>query len=322
LKLRSFICAAAVALLVWAAPADAEVQRPDEVAYITLRPGGGYELVVALYPRRNVAVVYAERGEPELKEARWSGAAYAVHPAPGAFEDGIDLDIGKVAKVQGHFIPDGPADAGHHSRFCDGRAPVSESGHFQGRIVFRGEGGYLRVRARRAEEHVSRSFRLRCKHGHAEKFKNLFPGLFGYLGSPAGTFSNRDGTILFVHTRDDRRITEFAALHHLSEQSSTFKAATLEWLPGEVAAMRWAELWRVAVQTFTTSLPQLHPATATVRPLAPFDGEATYSRATHGFEGDLSVDFPGLELPLAAPTSDAGICVFTRRMLDRVCDFG
>jgi hypothetical protein len=315
--------AAAVVLLVWATPAGAEVQRPEERAYIVVHGGRGYDLVVGLYPKRNVALLYAEKGEPEVKGARWSGAAYAIHPAPKAFEGGVKVSFGKLAKIRGRFVAEGPARISHRNRFCEGRNPVAESGHFQGRIVFKGEDGYSTVRAHRAFEYVSRSFRLRCKHGHAAKFQNRVPGLFGYLGSPAGTFSNRDGTFLSARVRDDQnhRVTEFFAFHHLFEQSSTFKAATLEWLPGEIAAMRWAEVWRVAVETFTLTPPERNPATAIVRPPAPFEGEAAYSRASHRLEGDLSVSFPGLKLPLASPTSDAGTCALTRRMVERVCDF-
>jgi hypothetical protein len=308
-------------LLACVAPASAEVQRPDETAYINLRTGQGYELVVGLHPKRDVAVLHVAKGEPEEKGERWTGVAYAIHPPPAAFKRGIDLHFGRLATIRGRFVPDGPAETGRHNRFCQGRAPVSESGQFRGRIAFRAEAGYLKVNAERAEEHITRSFKLRCKHGHAAKFQNRIPGLFGYIESGAGAFSNRDGTILAVRTRDDRRITEFFALHHLFEQSSTFKAATLEWLPGEIAAVRWAEVFRVAVETFIVTPPERRPATAAVRPPAPFEGEATYSRASHHLEGDLSVSFPGLKLPLASPTSEAGICALTRRMLERVCDF-
>jgi hypothetical protein len=322
LKLRLCIVVAA-AFLCWAAPATAEVQRPEETAYIHVHTRHGYELVFGLYPRRGVVTVYAERGEPEVKGGKWSGAAYAVHSPPGAFAHGVDFSVGDIAKVRGHFVSVGTPRVGRRNRFCSGPAPVTESGVFRGRILFKGEGDYLRVRVHRAPEYVSRSFKLHCKHGHAGKFQNLVPGLFGYLGNPAGTFSNRDGTFPTARTRDDpdHRVTEFFAFHHLFEQSSTFKAATLEWLPGEVAAVRWAEVWRVAVKTFTLAPPERHPASATVRPPAPFKGEAIYSRASHHLEGDLSVSFPGLTLPLASPSSDAGTCALTRQMLERVCDF-
>lgn len=310
-----------MALLAGAAPASAEIQRPDETVYINLRTGQGYEVVAVLYPRRDVAVLHVEKGEPEVEGSRWTGAAYAVHPPLGAFKRGIDLRIGGLARIKGRFVPDGPPEVGRHNRYCEGHGPVYESGQFRGRIVFRGEAGYLRVNSSRAEEHIMRSFKLRCEQGRAAKFQNRIPGLFGYIESPAGTFSNRDGTILAAGTRSEHRVTQFFALHHLFEQSSTFKAATLEWLPGEIAATRWAEVWRVAVETFTLTPPEEHPASAAVRPPAPFSGEATYSRASHHLEGDLSVSFPGLKLPLASPTSKAGTCAFTRRMLERVCDF-
>ena len=228
--------------------------------------------------------------------------------------------FGDVAKIQGGFVPSGSAKSGRRSRFCRGRNPVFEQGHFVGRIAFHGEGGYLSFRVDRAQESVARSFKLRCEHGHADHFRNDLPGLFGYIQSPVGTFSDTDGTILDSRIREKHRVIEFDALRHLHEQSATFKAGALEWLPGEVAASRWVEVARVGVETFMTAQPTTHPESARVDPPFPFSGEATYSRPTHSLEGDLTVSVPGLDLPLAGATSKAGLCVFTRNMLNRVCD--
>jgi hypothetical protein len=75
----------------------------------------------------------------------------------------------------------------------------------------------------------------------------------------------------------------------------------------------------VAVDTFTTGEPKLHPASAVLDPPFPFAGTATYSRRGHSLRGDLSVAFPGLKLRLAGKQAEAGLCVFTRQMRERVC---
>lgn len=309
-----------VVLLAIAAPAAhaAEVQRPEERAYVVLDGPRGWEVNFALYPRRNVAAVIAEKGHPWMKRSRWLGAAYAVHPQAGAFEGGVNVSFGKLGGLVGRFVASEPPKKGRRSRFCKGRRPVSESGHFIGRITFRGDGGYLGVRARHAREFVSRSFRLRCRHGHAQHFKNYIPGLFGYIAPGAGFF-NDDGTFLESRLNSRHRYRDFIALHHLFERTSTFKASVLEWLPEEVATTRWVEVSRVAVDTFTTSEPKLHPASATIDPPFPFSGTGTYSRRGHGLRGDLSVAFPGLRLRLAGKEAKAVLCVFTRQMQERVC---
>lgn len=321
MKLCLLLCVVlALAVPALADAARFEVQHPEERIYVVLPPEAGWSIVAVLYPKRNVAVIYAEKGEPEGRGGRWMGTGYAIHPSSRFSRRHVNVDFGALGRIKGRITSPGPTGGGRHSPFCKGPQPVAESGEFKGSMVFAGDGGYVEAEGREVPAFVERSFALRCKKGHADKFKNFIPGLFGYIAPPTRTFSNGDGTRLSSSMAGAGRVTEFVALHHLFEHSSTFEAAALEWLPGDVAATRWVEASRVAWSNFTIGQPDLHPQTATVDPPPPFSGEATYSRDTRTLTGDLTASFPGLELPLAGDQSEASICVFTRRMLNRVCD--
>lgn len=79
-----------VVLLALAAPVAhaAEIQPPEETAYVVLDGPRGWKVTFALYPRRNVAAVTVENGRPWGRKSRWLGAAYAFHPQLGAFDRG------------------------------------------------------------------------------------------------------------------------------------------------------------------------------------------------------------------------------------------
>lgn len=312
----------AIASLAFLAPPavaeGTEVQRPGEQIFLALHQQG-FGVVAVLYPERGVALFLTEKGKPYTGSGRWQGVAYAVHAPPRAFRDGLDVKFGGLGTISGHFIPSGQPQVGHHDPACRGRDPVSETGHLKGRIVFDGAGGYLSVRGARAAEYVQRSFKLRCKEGHAGNPHNFSPGLFGYIEPPTRTFSSRDGTWLTSSIATPTQIAEFVAIHPLFESTTTFKATVLEWLPHDVATTRWVEVEGAPVSSFATGEPELHPASAMVNPPFPFSGEASYSRSAHALDGDLSVSFLGLDQPLAGNGSQAGLCVFTRRMRKRVC---
>jgi hypothetical protein len=266
-------------LMTFPAAADrTEVQRPGEQIFIALHEQG-FGVVAVLYPKRRVALLLTEKGQPDPRSGSWQGVAYAVHTPPRAFRDGLDVEFGDLGTISGHFIPSGPPRAGHHDPACRGRDPVSESGHLKGRIVFDGSGGYLTVRAARAAEYVQRSFKLRCKKGNAGNPHNFSPGLFGYIEPPTRFFTSRDGTWLRSSIATPTQIIEFVGIHPLFQASTTFKAAVLEWLPHHVATTRWVEVNGAAVSSFTTGEPELHPVSAMLTPPFPFSGEATYSEA-------------------------------------------
>jgi hypothetical protein len=74
--------------------------------------------------------------------------------------------------------------------------------------------------------------------------------------------------------------------------------------------------------TLLTSLPGVHPATATLAPPAPFFGEATYQeQAPRAWTGNLGISFPGLKVPLTGPGFHARLCVLNPLKTRDGCDF-
>jgi hypothetical protein len=314
------VAVAAVALLTIGsstAMAASEVQPPDELLALKVPAKHGFRVEMAIYPDRGVAVLWTQRGDPESRRRRWLGVAYAVATPRRSSPTGVDVRFGHLGRLRGHFVPGEPARRGRRSPGCRGPRPVSEEGRFVGRFRFRGAGGYLAVNAAHAGAYRDRSFRLRCAHGHAEHFGGS-AHLFEYIQSPTREFAGSDGTFLEATTSTRHRVTEFMAVRHLFVGGTSFRAGTLEWLPGGVATMRWVEA-PGANSLFRTDPPTLHPAAAMVEPPAPFSGHAEYSRSAHSLRGPLSVKFLGLRLRIAGRSARAGVCVLTRSMRRRVC---
>jgi hypothetical protein len=73
--------------------------------------------------------------------------------------------------------------------------------------------------------------------------------------------------------------------------------------------------------TLLTSLPGMHPATATLAPPAPFHGKAAYSEETGAWTGTLGVDLAGLRLPLSGPDYRVHLCVVNPLKDKDGCEF-
>lgn len=311
-----------LALLTAGAPMAqaAEVQRPEERMNLELRGKAGFVVYFQLEPQRRVAIVSSQKGGTriETRRNRWLGVAYAGHASADDLSGQVHLRLGDVAALQGHFVAEGPPRRGHRNHFCRGRAPLFDSGHFVGHIVFRGDGGYLRLDARRVTAYRSRSFRLRCSHGHAHYEHHFFPGLFGYVEPPL-SFSSQNSTFLLAHVKTRQRVLYFQAFHYLREPSTTFRAAALEWLPEEVATTRWVEASRVSENLFQVDEAERHPRMATVAPPRPFRGQATYRREAQRLRGDLSTSFLGETVRITGHGAEAELCRATPQEPDWLC---
>jgi len=238
-----------------------------------------------------------------------SSTSYVERVPRHAFSDTIHVDFGWLGQIDGRFVADGPPHVGHLSRFCRGRRPTTQNGYLAGKFVFRGDGGYLDASTHRAQIAVlRRTFRLRCKKGHAAQFRNRRPGLFGYVQASTDSVSNSDGTYLHTILRAENLVTELMALDHFGTDSVGFKAVAREWLPDDVATTRSIEVERAAEAAFVLGEPEQRPETATVHPPLPFSGNGEYTRSLRSFDGDLAVSFLGKELPLAGASSEAKIC--------------
>jgi hypothetical protein len=318
--LRLFLPLLAALLALAPVSEAAEIQDPEEVLALEVHAKGGFTVYAQLYPRRHVALIEAQRGvmEAERPQGKWRGAAYAVYATPAGLRDRVNVQIGHVGTIVGRFVREGASRRGHQNPSCRGRRPIFESGRFVGQIAFKGDGGYLRVSRGHALAYRQRSFRLRCKPGHTDHHPGNLSGLFSYIEAPL-TLSSSDASFLQFSLVTRSRVTEVLALHHLFEESSTFEARDLEWLPGGVATTRWVEVSRVAESSFAVDESERHPRSATLAPPFPFHGEATYTRKRHELRGDLRLSFLGKTLPLTGKVDHDGICRRTPKMRRWVC---
>ena len=303
------ICLAGAVLLLIAPAARAEIQRPHEVVVVGFPAKDGLFVYANLHPQERVAVFGAQTGVEDLGAGIWSSTSY-VKRVPRRSSGGVvHVDFGSLGRIDGRFVADGSPHVGHLSRFCRGRRPLRESGHFAGKVVFRGDGGYLNASTHRAPiAIVNRTFRLRCKQGHAAHFDNPHPGLFGYVQAPTDFLSDSDGTYLHAILRGENLVTEIMALDHFHADTVGFKAVAREWLPDDVATTRAIEVERAPESAFVLGEPEQRPNSASLRPPLPFSGTAEYPGSLGTLDGDLSASFLGKELPLAGPGSEAKIC--------------
>jgi hypothetical protein len=298
-----------IALALQLAPAaGAEVQRPHEVVTLGFPAGDGFLVYATLHPQKRVAVLGAQAGVEDPSSGIWSSTSYVERVARRSIGDVVHVDFGSLGRIDGRFVADGSPRVGHLSRLCRGHRPVSESGHFTGRLVFRGDGGYLYASTRRAPiAFVRRTFRLQCKKGHAADFDNPRPGLFGFVQASTDYLSNSDGTYLRSTVRGDDLVTEFMALDHFRADTVGFKAVAREWL-GDVATTRSVEVESAPEAAFVLGEPKQRPETAFVQPPLPFRGAAEYTPAAGTFTGDLAISFLGKDLALAGPSTKVEVC--------------
>ncbi|HVD37501.1 MAG TPA: hypothetical protein VNC15_01575 [Solirubrobacterales bacterium] len=294
--------------------AAAEIQRPHEVISVGFPTQGGYFVYATLHPQERVSVFGVQTGVEDLSSGTWSSTTYVKRVPRGSFGNVVHVDFGPLGRIEGRFVGDRSRHLGHRSHFCRGRRPISESGRFSGAVVFRGDGGFLNASTHRAPIAViNRTFKLRCKKGHAADFDSSRPGLFAYVQTPSEFLSDSDGSYLHTILRGKNLVTEFMALEHFYSDTVGFKAVAREWLPDDVATTRSVEVERALEAAFALGEPEQRPETASVHPPLPFNGAAEYTRSLGELDGDLAASFLGKELPLAGPGSEAKICARPNR---------
>jgi hypothetical protein len=291
-----------------AANSAAAAGTPPPAESLTLylhAPGHEYRHVLglAVYAEKGVAVLFTDTSDIEVENDR--GVTYATRVPRGPFDGRVDVHFRGLGHIVGHFVRDGKP---YGSQACEGSEFEGESGHFVGRLVFHGSGGYGTWRATRVSATVKRGCAAEATSG-ASAPKTLFGYLDGYgpgfSGGSDGPFS-----ILDARVPGRKRAAEVLALVYGSgpEESLVFTARSDEYLGAGVVCERWAKRSRIPRRArFEIAPGATHPPSATIKPPAPFSGEATYSRKDGTFLGDLEVHLLGLTVHLAGPTAEAAL---------------
>jgi len=264
------------------------------------------------YPRDGVALLTVEKGEPEGRLGRWSGAAFAVRSAVGTAEDGIHASFGPIGSANGsiELLGRGPEEhEGGSPRHCQ-RKPRYLDVRFSGVIALHVKGGLLRVNTAETKGYVYRRNELGCERQKSRRTPSASSeDLFSHLPHPAQGFFSRENPILFSSLHHRHRWIEMAAsIEATTAGLASFRAEAMEWLPEDIAAVRWVEASRVspAFLVFGTGDP---PSSATLEPPGPFIGSARFNRQSHSLRGSLAVRLPGgLRVRLGSRSSRASVC--------------
>jgi hypothetical protein len=241
--------------------------------------GSGDNVVIYVVPSRNAsnATAYVARGT--VTRSR------------------LVASFGKFGRVSMRFRASAQRTRAKPNRDCKGRSRFEDQlGTYVGQFSFRGEGGYVSVKARRAMGQIG-GIAPRCRPGRSALRRELatHPSQNGFWGpeEPYLTSSWRHGV----------GSAHFAAVQ---EGKQTILIARTEQSHGKFAIFRIALLAASSPQALQVSDAL---TAARVSPPAPFHGTGTYRAAPDGtvsWTGALSVNFPGFpRYPLTGPPFEA-----------------
>jgi hypothetical protein len=276
---RAAALLAVFVLLFFAAPAAGSTSTyfSPATANFSLPAGNGYRIVVE-----------RTRGQVSLSVFRagksfFATTSYTVRAK--ALPQRIDARFGKFGRVSVRLKTE-RMRKGKLEDQCKGKPETIRFGVFVGTIRFRGEGGYTSVAAKHAEGRLSSGQRIKCV------FPNLRPGSWPVA------HESRQVPPSLVASQGRHRFVQVEASS--GKQRGIIVVAGSSERRGRMEIFRdaFAEA-RPASFVFASDL-----SSATVQPPLPFEGEASFQRASSGpiWSGSLSVDFPGREdVQLAGP---------------------
>ena len=320
-----------VAMVLLAVPGGAEAKlrhgakhevQPARVAGVMdLGRSGGYRVALFL-PDERTALLYVYKIKRAGDRSAFFSTTYSVRNQASLARGVVRARLGSLGNLSLRFRPNGRLERGTVQPGCEGSPPFTEYGRFVGHAAFRGERGYLRLSLSGGAGVISHSFRLRCEKGEAEERP---PGsLLGYVAP--GSFFSSEGNIalLYASSRRHGRFVGVTAGHREEEPpGAEVRIGSFE-RRGKMAIGRYGTVY-AGPGTLLSSLPGVHPATATLDPPAPFFGQASYQEkaADSGrWTGTLGIELPGLRLPLTGPGFHVRLCVLNPLYAPRTgCDF-
>jgi hypothetical protein len=294
-----------------------EVQQADTAGFLRLGKQRGYE--IALYmPNDRVVLFYAFHSKRSRNESfKVSYSIYAARNLGDLAQGLVRARFGSLGRVALRFRQSGRMTKDDPQPGCEGGSETTEEGRFVGHLRFRGEGDYFHVSSAKGKAYIVRSPRLRCKKGQATEPHHK--SLRRYV-APSPLFSDRNSiALLYSSTRTQGRYVGITAMHaEGSPPGADVELGIVE--PRHGMAIGHGVSLNGPAGTLLTSLPGVHPATATLAPPAPFYGKAAYSEESGAWTGTLGVKLPGLNLPLTGPDFNVHLCVSPLKDRDG-CDF-
>jgi hypothetical protein len=275
------VACAAFAVLAAVLPGGAAAApRPVESVRVYLESAKHplhHVLSLRVWPLKGMATVETFPNVAEPENGR--GVIYAVAFPPHPFEGSLDVSVPGLGEFVGTVAPEDPEKCG--------AAPLT---HFDGRIEFRGAGGYGKWRADRASALVTTSCtNLPEKASTSKDLAAIVSELGPTLPGPS--------LVRFYAFSPDRGLA--FAMFGDAQHGASIVGVDREWLSGEVAVERWATRQRLPfARTVELGPGGKHPAHIDFRPPKPFFGVGHYSRGSHHLTGSLGANFLGLRARL------------------------
>lgn len=301
-----------------------EVLRPTAVASLLLGIHGGYRIGILFEEPDLAMLVVAKRDKSHFGVQE---TTYGTHFHGSLTGGHVSADFGAVGSVAVRFHPDGVVTERRPFKGCEGKDSRSESGRWVGRISLHGEGDYFAIATGSAGGRLARTFRLRCHFKHSlpqPRPESLRERVEPQVGSTLSSILFGTVSSLVAVKREGGREVELWAAHVTGAgPGAEVEAGAFEY-QGRMPVGRLVQIPEAPAGTLVTTLPGEHPATATLKPGAPFSGEASYlatSPTTHSWAGTLAVRFPGLVAPLTGPDFYSSLCVVSPLVKPHGCEY-
>lgn len=262
--------------------------EPGYSTHVQLVGSNGYRINVSVGNRHWVTIKV--RDDKSLTQYSTRGAKLGRYGASAQFPGLGQIRFRFAANGRRHRVPPPP--------WCEGPAGRMLEGRIRGRIRFTGEEGYTRVTAHHAKAEVETWPKLRCR----------------YL-EPNGEERSRRWAATFSAFRERSPNVSFSAhrfARHLRPLSKRvmFRASTGS-LRGPMQILRSVSV-TADNSTFVVPDPEAAPENFTLALPPPFSGTAAFQRTPESvftWEGDLSVEFPGVEpMSLTGPDFNTRYC--------------
>lgn len=298
--------------------ASFEVQPAVTSGSVDLGKSGGYRFNLSM-PTDRIAIFSISGYEIKGDRGSILSSIYVMHNRRSLAHGVIRARLGSRGSFFLRFRPNGQVRRRRVQRGCDGPPPVTDLGRFVGRATFHGEGGYLHFSLSGGAGGITHSFRLRCQKGEALDLAQR--PLRAYV-TPGSFFASRGYiALLYASARNHGRYIGITA-GHLEESPPGAEVRVGAFESKEGMAIGHYGLALGPPGTLLTSLPAVHPATATLSPPAPFFGEANYQeKSARNWASTLGVNFPDVQLPLFGPGFHVRLCVLNPLKTRDGCDF-
>jgi hypothetical protein len=255
---------------------------------IELEGSNGYSIHINVNPRRHLILTVT-------KEEFF--AEYMTRDVL-ADTDRVKAKLRGLGTISVRFHPRGPV---RHPSLpgCKGKRPTVQPGVARGAIRFVGERHYTQVKAREAGATIEEPKSWRCRYG--VKFEPIHHEREEWVSK----FSADGDGFYFLARKYRPGVIKDGEVLYFVETGEAFEA-TLGRAPLTIYR-------HLLVPAPASTFRDAHPEHLTVSPPPPFSGTGTLARTPESvftWEGDLSVQFPGLDpIPLTSPNSGSDYCL-------------